>query len=320
MLPWRGLVRITSPALSAFSRPAMRQATRPVAQAFVPRAWSARHGTLASGFLVSRSLPGLVRPVCAWQKQDLLLCSVGAYSAFPFTSAAAAATKRYYQILGVSQTATAAEIKTAYFKKAKTCHPDLNKDNPDAKATFQEVNNAYSVLKDPKLRKAYDMGGPEHVKQEQHGGSAYGQDGYDFRSDDINQFKEAWAEFGISDYFDSLMEEGALAVNDVRDKGDWTKLKTFAYDHKWLISGIVFPMALLFRHPGFVLAALRVTVFVGLSIITRMSPRAQGRLAAAIWKMLVKSRRQGGGLGSKSYKHSRTKRAYQQRERRRGRS
>ena len=185
------------------------------------------------------------------------------------------------------------------------------------------MNNAYSVLKDPKLRRAYDLGEPDRAST--HGqGHEYESpfshtNSYDFRSDDMDQFKEAWAEHGISDYFDSLMEEGARVVNDVRDKGDWTKLKTFAYDHKWLLSGIVFPMALFFRHPGFVLAALRGTLFFGLTIISRMSPRAQRRLAAAIWEMLVKSRRQGVGQGSSTYKHSRPKRAQQQRERRSGR-
>lgn len=67
--------------------------------------------------------------------------------------------KDYYQILGVSKTADAAEIKRAYHQLAKKYHPDLNKDNPQAEARFKEVNEAYEVLGDAQKRKMYDQFG-----------------------------------------------------------------------------------------------------------------------------------------------------------------
>ena len=63
--------------------------------------------------------------------------------------------KHLYNLLGVSSTATAKEIKSAYRKRALELHPDVNK-SPDASTRFNEVKEAYNVLIDPKLRAAYD--------------------------------------------------------------------------------------------------------------------------------------------------------------------
>jgi DnaJ-class molecular chaperone len=63
-----------------------------------------------------------------------------------------------YDVLGVSKTASAAEIKNAYRKLAKKLHPDANKHDPKAANRFAEVNAAYEIVGDTEKRKAYDRG------------------------------------------------------------------------------------------------------------------------------------------------------------------
>ncbi len=65
----------------------------------------------------------------------------------------------YYEVLGVSRTATPEEVKKAYKKLAKQYHPDLNPDSKTAEENFKEVNEAYEVLSDENSRARYDQFG-----------------------------------------------------------------------------------------------------------------------------------------------------------------
>lgn len=66
--------------------------------------------------------------------------------------------KDAYKILGVSQGASADEIKRAYRRLARERHPDLDRDNPWAEDEFKELTAAYEVLSDPDKRGQYDRG------------------------------------------------------------------------------------------------------------------------------------------------------------------
>ncbi len=103
------------------------------------------------------------------------------------------ATKRdYYEILGVSKTANAEELKKAFRKQAMQFHPDRNPGNAEAEHKFKEVNEAYDVLRDDQKRAAYDQYGHAAFEGGM-GGRGGGGQGFDFTS--------------FSDIFDDLFGE-----------------------------------------------------------------------------------------------------------------
>ena len=69
------------------------------------------------------------------------------------------AKRDYYEVLGVSRTASAEEIKRAHRRLVRQYHPDINKKDPQAEAKFKEVQEAYDVLSDPQKRANYDQFG-----------------------------------------------------------------------------------------------------------------------------------------------------------------
>jgi len=65
----------------------------------------------------------------------------------------------HYSLLGVESDATNADIKAAFYRKAKHVHPDVAPENPDAQEEFRKLRHAYDVLRDEGMRRAYDGAG-----------------------------------------------------------------------------------------------------------------------------------------------------------------
>lgn len=72
----------------------------------------------------------------------------------------------FYNILGLSRSATTQAVRKAYRQLAKELHPDKNKDDPDASRKFQDLGAAYEVLSDPEKREMYDRCGEECLKKD----------------------------------------------------------------------------------------------------------------------------------------------------------
>lgn len=108
-------------------------------------------------------------------------------------------TKDYYEVIGVSRSASADEIKKAYRKLARKLHPDLNPGDKSAEERFKELQEAYDVLSDAENRKLYDqygdnwravkLGGgappPGAGAYQSAGGSRAGAGGFDFSGFDF---------------------------------------------------------------------------------------------------------------------------------------
>jgi curved DNA-binding protein len=125
--------------------------------------------------------------------------------------------KDYYDVLGVSKSASQGEIKKAFRKLARQYHPDVNKDDPNAEERFKEINEAHEVLGDPDKRAKYDQFGSQWQAYQQAGGQpggfdwsqwaspgrGAGQQG-NYRTVTPEEFEQMFGGDGFSDFFETL--------------------------------------------------------------------------------------------------------------------
>ncbi|HUF13668.1 MAG TPA: molecular chaperone DnaJ [Longimicrobiales bacterium] len=122
----------------------------------------------------------------------------------------ATSTKDYYQVLGVSETASADDIKKAYRRLAKQYHPDANPDDSSAAERFKEVGEAYGVLSDAGKRAQYDqmrkMGpfGGFRAGRPGAGRGGAGPQGFEINLEDLSSMGGG----GLGDLFSSMFDFG----------------------------------------------------------------------------------------------------------------
>ncbi len=120
----------------------------------------------------------------------------------------------YYKTLGLTNKASDREIKAAYKKLARKYHPDLNPTDKDAKANFQKINEANSVLSDPKKRKKYDKYGKDWEHGEEFEKAK--------RSQSTHQRAHSASQSGgdFSDFFESMFGGNATGGRQVQFRGE----------------------------------------------------------------------------------------------------
>ncbi len=109
----------------------------------------------------------------------------------------------YYRILGVERTATQDEIKRAYRKLARKYHPDVSQE-ADAQNRFQELGEAYEVLRDPEKRAAYDQLGANWQAGQAFRPPPDWDQGFEFHGGSFTGADTS----GFSDFFESLFGRG----------------------------------------------------------------------------------------------------------------
>lgn len=131
----------------------------------------------------------------------------------------------YYEVLGVSKSATQDEIKKAYRKLAKKHHPDMNKDDKQAEEKFKEISEAYDVLSDDSKKAQYDRFGHSSDPYNQ-GGNPYA----DYSGGGFSGFGSDF-NFDIGDLFGDLFGGGRRSSEPKHTKGsNLQKQITLSFD------------------------------------------------------------------------------------------
>lgn len=187
----------------------------------------------------------------------------------------------------------------AYFKSAKSAHPDLNPNDANAQEKFQRVAAAYELLKDPVRRRQFDSTArwagagtadrsqyqQQHQQQQWYNTGAQQPSGFDAHStftqtmQDYSVIKEA-----AKDYVEDLGEEVQYAY-DCLVRGDIRGVWDVVRVNSGLLAGVILPLALLLRFPGLVAVVVGFGVrfsLVGLMWINRL-PWA----ASWVWRRIV---------------------------------
>ena len=124
--------------------------------------------------------------------------------------------KDYYEVLGVSKTATDAEIKSAFRKLAKKYHPDVSKEE-NAEEKFKECQEAYAVLSDPNKRQQYDQFG--HAAFQGGAGGTGGFNNFDF-GDMSDIFEDLFGGLGGFGGFSGFSSSGSRRSSNGPRKGN----------------------------------------------------------------------------------------------------
>jgi len=201
-------------------------ATASISARSAPSPWSAAAST-SRGIAVGDPIAGPSRlrtAVAAYERESRVVRS----RLFSSSASAGASQPDFYSVLGVSRTASQTDIKRQFYQLSKKYHPDMNREDENAKRKFQEVSEAYATLGQERSRRAYDAsryssspsggsygysmtGGPSSMNAERRARAAYAWDYTRRRSNDSPRSARG-SSYGSSDNADfSAHFRGAFA-------------------------------------------------------------------------------------------------------------
>ncbi|OQS05509.1 hypothetical protein THRCLA_02376 [Thraustotheca clavata] len=153
-----------------------------------------------------------------------------------------------YKILNIPRSATAKDIKLAYFREAKKCHPDLNPNDPHATTKFRNITEAYEILSDSTRKANFDSGKEEttHSYSSRHTPPHHEEQVFNSVFDDASVVKDA---FKL--YVDELHGEFVFA-RDSASRGEWKNVWQVVKERKGIVFGVVMPIALFIRFPAII--------------------------------------------------------------------
>jgi hypothetical protein len=192
-------------------------------------------------------------------------------------------------ILGVARTATPQEIKVAYFKAAKTYHPDVNPGDAKAAAQFRACAEAYELLSNATTRATYDRTGRRPSDSPAPGSSSSNsyssQTTYDADAHARSVFESLWADIevlkqALSTFSTGLRNEVSSSYESAKS-GDWQPaLQTVVKNGGPL--AIIATAVLLLRFPALIAPVAAVALRVAAS-----NPAMALRLGHTLWSYLV---------------------------------
>lgn len=203
-----------------------------------------------------------------------------------------------FEVLGVPKTATKSELKSAYFKEAKKWHPDLNPNNPKAKAQFQKLANAYEILENDSNRREYESFSKygqnnnsgftdsyNNSTNNEHASYKSPESVFDSVMEDVETMKEA-----IQLYMKDLDEEAKQLVECIGE-GKWNEAFEIVKANKGFFAAIllpVIPIVIFFRSPALFFTVTRVVMFAGNAILVGMLRSNNLTVfARTLWKATV---------------------------------
>ncbi|CAJ1446987.1 unnamed protein product [Effrenium voratum] len=204
----------------------------------------------------------------------------------------------YYEVLGVAQSASQAEIKKAYLAAARKCHPDLNP-SKDATVEFQRLAEAYQVLSDETRRATYDR----YLRTGESGQTPSGgyQEPPDLDPSDI--FRHVYEELRVEQILQRLrgVQQEASKAAVAAQGGDFSLGKAFVWKHKGLAAAVLLPLGLMLRFPQVVGMALRVLgVVAGTLLQSRVMRELIREWVWVQWRLFVqRAHHRRGGRGKR---------------------